>query len=188
VVEQVSRLLATTVVALVAVVALAAAAGAAPRDPLKLVLQRTDVPGAKLVETARGPKSIEDGLRRMGISARAAHFSYVDVRTAGLRLNFAGVVIAMGGAAQARKAFAFLKRESLRIAAGRATTVSLRRFGDEQLATYTTNAGPDLLVRRSAVVWSLSVRETGAGGLSWERSRSPLLTVAAKQQRRVGAG
>lgn len=181
-----SRIRWSIVLGLIAAAAYVASAGAAQKDPLALVLERADVPGAKIAEVTRGPTAIEQGLlRSLGIRARAARYAYVEIPSAGPHdVTISGVVIAAESSTAARKTFAFLRRESLR----RARAVPLRRFGDEQLATYATNAGGDLLVRRNTVVWALSVRAAGAEELTWAQSRPDLVKYAGRQQRRIGAG
>ncbi len=159
-------------------------ANGATRDPLALVLTRADVASARLADTGRGPAAVEQGLRKVGIRTRAAHYAYVQVPAPGPHnISVTGIVIAANRAADARRVFTFLRRESLR----RGRAVELSRFGDEQLATHTTTASEDVLVRRNTIVWALSIRAAGAEELSWAHARPEMVEYAAKK-RRVGAG
>jgi hypothetical protein len=164
----------------------ALAAGAAPRDPFSLLLRPADLPRGADVSRGRGPASLEQGLRRSGIRARAAYGGYTyDVRQAG-SVTLSGMVVTTGSAADARRTFTLFRTDM----AGDGRTVALPRYGAAQLATRSRSSADwlDVLVRQGRVVWSLSLRTNGVTVLGVTRALAELKRYAAAQKRRVGAG
>jgi hypothetical protein len=167
----------------------AALAASAPRSPLALVLRPPDFPAkADPVDAGPMPASFARKLRGVRAVGKGAQY-FASIPFGPERSQTVhGLVVTTASVAEARKVFAWQKRTEMRAARG-ASTLPLRRFGDEQVAL--SNGATDsgtLLVRRATVVWRLEVAADGELALPPARVRDELEKYAAKQQARVGAG
>lgn len=163
-----------------AATAFAATALAAPtlKDPMRLILTRADVPGAK--------QTIQQAPIQTG-SARGkfAGYSYLFTRGQQQGLQVGGAVYAVENAAQARRVFASLRRQPGGTSPGR--RVQLPRYGDQQIAWYKPSASyAKVLVRKNTVVWQVEI--IGTGSFAPVDELAELKKYAVKQKRRVGAG
>jgi hypothetical protein len=176
---------------LVAASAAAATALAAPaiKDPMSLLLRKSDVPRGATFRFGPGPASLVKALSALGVRAKDAYY------TASYRegLELGGVVITVESPSKARRVFAQMKLELKQDRSNK--PVTLRRYGDEQYA-YTPPevrgglvGSADLLVRKNTVVWSLDL---SAIDVTAPKTKAQLVAelqkYAAKQQRRVGNG
>lgn len=172
-----SRAIILAVVSAASLAAGALAASAA-KDPMRLILTRSDVAGAKQT-IQQAP--IDTG----GVRGEFAGYSYYLTRGQQQGLQIAGGVYAVESAAQARKVFASLQRQPGGTSPG--TKVKLPRYGDQQIAWHKASASyAKALVRRNAVVWQVEI--VGTGSFAPVDELTELKKYAAKQQRRVGGG
>jgi hypothetical protein len=167
----------TFALALVAAAALAAGAAAATaaKDARQLVLQQSDLPaGARA--TVKGGDA-----RGFGVT-----YAY---RSGGKPNEISAAALVLPSRAAARAAFADLTGDI----GSYVTRIRLPRYGDEQVSTFHSAGGSQLIVRRGAVVWTLELQTflirageehelTRAEGIAEYRRLAP------KIQRRVGNG
>lgn len=181
---------ATTLVALVTAVVCAASASAASsvKDPLSLVLQRSDFPAKTRYTAARYP-SIEKALAEAGYQAKAADYLAEVPRGSTETLFVSGRVMVLSSPAEARRLFAQYKQD-LALQLKLARLVRLRAYGDEQSAFAQTKPGTraDLRVRKGAVVWRVEIKWGGVETFTRAQALAELQTYATKLKRRVGAG
>jgi hypothetical protein len=179
------------VVAALAATILAAGvpAAAGQEDPLALILPVSQVPGAKVVGTGRGPADLQNRLaKQLGVRPMIAYYGYDIPTSETASTTVTGMVISLPNAAQARKVYSTL-RERMRALKGAAIVGGApRRFGGPTLTTYIRGAGADALVRHGAFVWSLSIRLMGSTTQSRQRTLSQLSDLGTKQQRRIARG
>ena len=182
--------LATTLVALVAaaVCAVSASAGGDAKNPLSLVLQRSNFPAKTRWTAARYP-SIEKSLADAGFQAKAADYLAEIPRGSTETLFVSGRVMVLSSAAEARRLFAQYKQD-LALQLKLARLVRLRAYGDEQSAFTQSKPGTraDLRVRKGAVVWRVEIKWGGVEKFTRAQALVELQTYAAKLKRRVGAG
>jgi hypothetical protein len=182
--------IAATLVALAAAAACAvpASAGSAEKNPLTLVLQRSDFP-AKTRWTAARYASIEKALAGAGYQAKAADYLAEIPRGSTEMLYVGGRVMVLPSAADARRLFAAYKQD-LALQQKLARTVRLSSYGDEQSAFVQSKPGTraDLRVRKGAVVWRVEIKWGGTEGFTRAQALAELRTYATKLKRRVGAG
>jgi hypothetical protein len=174
-------------VAVVAMVVCAVPATAAShaRDPLTLVLQRSDFPAKTTWSQLRHP-TMERSYSRAGLQARVAGY-YAEIPRGSTELTLvSGDISVFAGAAQARRAFSSFKAHPAYM-----KPVRVPSYGDEQVALIQTSAaGPrvELRVRRGAVIWRLAVVGSGTESLTKAQVLTTLNTYAPKQKRRIGSG
>jgi hypothetical protein len=162
----------------VAAIAGTALAASAVKDPMRLILTRADVAGAKQT-VQQAP--IDTG----GVRGKFAGYSYYFMRGQLEGLQVAGGVYAVESAAQAQKVFASLQRQPGGTSPG--TKVQLPRYGDQQIAWHKASASyAKALVRKNTVVWQVEI--VGTGSFAPVDELAELKKYALKQQRRVGSG
>jgi hypothetical protein len=173
---------------LAAVCAVSATAAGAAKDPLSLVLQRSDFPVKTKWRAARYP-SVDKSLAAGGFKARSADYSAEIPRGSTETLFVGGRVIVLSNAGEARRLFAQFKRD-IALDLELAKSVRLRAYGDVQSAFTQTSPGvrADLRVRKGATVWRVEVRWGGVEKLTIAQALTELKTYAAKLQQRIGTG
>ena len=178
--EQAQRAIALTALAatLSAATALAAPAAFALKDPMRLILTRADVAGAK--------QTIQQApIQTGGVRGKYAGYSYYFTRGQQQGLQVAGGVYAVESAAQARKVFASLQRQTGSTSPG--TRVQLPRYGDQQIAWHKASASyAKTLVRKNTVVWQVEI--VGTGSFAPVDELAELKKYALKQKGRIGSG
>ena len=165
----------------------AALAAEAARDPLRLVLQRVDMPAGAKWTNGRMPASFARGLAAQGLRGRAAfHSTQIPLGTARYKA-VDGLVVVVADAAQGRRAFRLFRED---LAPRAQDTVRLPSYGDQQLATVTTRptVKAEVLVRKGAVVWQLEVATGGTAVMTRAQALGELKKYATKQKRRIGRG
>jgi hypothetical protein len=180
---------ATTLVALVtaAVCAVSASAGDAAKNPLGLVLQRSDFPAKTQWRAARYP-SIDKSLAAAGFQAKSADYSAEVPLGSTETLHVRGRVVVLASAAQARRMFTQYKRD-LVLDLKMAKVVRLPAYGDEQSAfAETQSARADVRVRAGAIVWRVEIILGGTEKYTPAQALAQLKTYATKLKRRVGRG
>jgi hypothetical protein len=178
----------TLTVLVAAALIVSAASTGATKDPLSLVLQRSDFP-AKTKWRAARYASVDKSLAAAGFKAKSADYSAEIPRGPTETLFVSGRVVVLASAAEARRLFAQYRRDiALDLKLARA--VRLPAYGDEQSAFTQTNPGvrADLRVRTGATVWRVEVRWGGVEKLTVAQALKELRTYATKLQRRVGRG
>ena len=168
------------ILAVVSAASLAASALAASavKDPMRLILTRADVAGAKQT-VQQAP--IDTG----GVRGKFAGYSYYFMRGQQEGLQVAGGVYAVESAAQARKVFASLQRQPGGTSPG--TKVQLPRYGDQQIAWHKASASyAKALVRKNTVVWQVEI--VGTGSFAPVDELAELKKYALKQKGRIGSG
>lgn len=172
---------------LLATIGAGAAQAASPPSPLAFVLRPPDFPAkADPVDAGPMPTSFARKLRGIRAVGRGAqYFASIPFGPERSQTVY-GLVVTTPSVAQARKVFAWQKRTEMKPGRG-GSTLSLSRFGDEQvaLASGETDSG-SLLVRRASTVWRLEVAADGQLSLSPARVRDELTKYAAKQRGRIG--
>jgi hypothetical protein len=165
-------------------------------DPLRQVLQKSDLPAGALYESELGLDSyLKEPLKAAGLSGYAGRYYGAKYSETKGFLQVSGVVITVADAAAARTAFAIVRKARLKLVRNSSDwrPLALPRYGNEQTARLNVPGGEgigivELIVRKNRVVWMLHV--------TLERRQKPPVaeivagarTYAAKQQRRVGAG
>jgi hypothetical protein len=157
-------------------------AGAAGKDPLSLVLQRSDMPAKATYVNGRLP-TVEKGLAGVGITGAAAfHHSNLQ-RSATSTDMVSGLVVVLRSTADTRRVYRLFKDD---LAPKPGSVVPLPAYGDEQVAWWTQSIGKaGLLVRKGSLVWQL---EVDPDRLTKSQTLAQLKAYAVKQKRRVGAG
>jgi hypothetical protein len=180
--------LAIALVALAAAAACAvsASAGSAAKDPLRLVLQRSDFPAKARWSKAKAP-TIEKSLAGAGLQGKAASYSAEIYRGSTDSTLVSGLVVVFPSTAQARRAFPLFNGD---LRSRRREVVRVPAFGDEQVALVPTEFGPrgDLRVRQGAVVWRLEIKWASTERHTRAQTLAELKTHAAKQKERIGRG
>ena len=170
--------------------------GATAVDPLRQVLQKTDLPAGASYEAELGLDShLLKPLKAAGLSGYAGRYYGATYSESKGYRQVSGVVITVADAAAARRAFTIVKeaRSTFVKDSNSWRPLLLPRYGDDQTARLNPPEGHgignvELIVRKNRVVWMLY--------LSFERRPKPPVTeivaeartYAVKQQRRVGAG
>jgi len=182
------RVTAALVVLLAAAWAVSLSAGGAAKDPMGLVLQRSDFPANAHWKAARSP-SIDQTLAAAGFQATSADYSAEIPRGSTDTLYVSGRVIVLANAAQARRLFAQYKND-LALTTKVAKIVKLAAYGDEQSAFTQAQPGTraDLRVRKGAVVWRVEVKWGGVEKLTPAQALTELKTYASNLKQRVGGG
>jgi hypothetical protein len=170
---------------LAAVAALAAGtalASSGAKDPLALVLQRSDMPAKAKYTNGRLP-TVEKAMAAGGITARAA-FHHSTIQKGATRADsVSGIVITLNGAADARRVYRLTKED---LAPKPGSIVRLPAYGDEQVAWWTPSVSKaELLVRKGSTVWQLEVNPEA---FTKSQTVAQLQVYGAKQKRRVGNG
>jgi hypothetical protein len=176
---------ARTVVVLVTtvlVLAGSALAASAAADPLRLVLQRSDLPAKGTYVNGRLPR-IDKALAASGITSSTAFYAHTLQLNSTSHEMISGLVIVLKSAGEARKVYRLTKADLTPEPGG---VVRLPAYGDEQVASWTPGVSKaDLLVRQGSVVWQL---EVDPERLSKLQVLGKLQSYAAKQKRRIGSG
>lgn len=156
-----------------------ALAVAATKDPLRIVLQRSDMPATAKYTTGRLP-AMDKGLRAAGIIGETA-FHYSDIRRSATRSDqVSGFVVVLESASQARRAYRLFK-DDLEPKPG--SVVRLPAYGDEQFAFWTESVSKaQLLVRKGSIVWQLEVNPDPG---TKAQTIAQLKGYAVKQKRRI---
>jgi hypothetical protein len=164
------------------VVAGIASGATAAKDPLRLVLQRSDMPAKAKYTNGRLP-TVEKGLAGVGISGDAA-FHHSNIQRRATRTDMvSGLVVVVGSAADARRTYRLFKDD---LAPKPPSIVRLPRYGDDQVAWWTPSVSKaELLVRKSSVVWQLEVNPDPG---TKAQTIAQLNAYAVKQRRRIGTG
>ena len=168
----------TIVVTLATALAVAAPAASALKDPMRLILTRADVAGAK--------QTIQQApIQTGGVRGEFAGYSYYFTRGQQQGLQVTGGVYAVESAAQARSVFTSLQRQAGSTSPG--TRVQLPRYGDQQIAWHKASASyAKTLVRKNTVVWQIEI--VGTGSFAPVDELAELKKYALKQKRRIGSG
>ena len=167
-------------------VAGAALAAASAKDPLRLVLQRSDMPAGARWTGSRMPASFTRQLATVGARGEGALHS-TEIPLAPVKAkNVAGLVVVVANATQGKRVFRMFKKD---LTPSPHEIVRLPSYGDEQVATVTRDVVKGaLLVHQGAVVWLLDVATSGTLVMSKTQTLSELKKYAAKQKRRVRGG
>jgi hypothetical protein len=170
----------TIALALAAVTAVAQASDAGGRDPRALVLARSDLPAGAKAIARQAPAPILPGTHGAAAFFKRSRHYEATYRLPGKEVYSGAFVFASQTAARA--GFAKLSR-SLETYH---RPVRMPRLGDAQLTTYVVADGLEhqFIVRRGSIVWELDIVDWNAA--SRATSRAQALTLARKQQARVG--
>ena len=157
------------------------------KNPLVFVLRPADFPAkADPVDAGPMPASFARKLRSIRAVGRGAqYFASIPFGPERSQTVY-GLVVTTPSVAQAKKVFAWQQRTQMR-PTGRASSLRLARFGDEQVALSSseTDSG-SLLVRQAATVWRLEVAADGELSLPPARVRDELEKYAEKQRAKLG--
>jgi hypothetical protein len=186
----------------------AASAGSAAPDPVKLALQRLDMP-AKLLPSAGASRVDPEDLAGLGVSGlKAADYTYSWAPPGGGAVGgihkgwiLFGYVFVAPSSAGAEKLYQHATKLRYGLPLGGApllyptrnpVQLSLPRYGDEQLGIVgggDNDVDATLYVRKGAVVWGLSIAYSPD---AWKVTKADVLAqlklYAHKQASRVGAG
>lgn len=197
----------TIVVTALACAVIATAAAAASGNPLRLALQRSDMPSSvenTVLGQAKPELEKQESLRFIGTGLKGADYSYMwpaggtvkvhDLGPTQKQWHVGGEVLVAPSVAAAKKLFRAGKAAQTGFFSDfpidHVAPLTLPHYGDEQLAV----VGPDgggpqamVFVRKGAVVWELRVSHNPA---QWTVTKAPIValleTYAAKQKARVG--
>jgi hypothetical protein len=190
------KLAAAAAGALVVVMATAASAATAAKDPSKMILRQTDVPGGQYEADDDLDDYLRRPLRAAGLSGRVATYYATKFSESKGFVQVSGIVLTVPSPAEARRVFAITKQVRDRF--GRRvgsdwTRVSLPSFGDQQRALIDPpgNEGiahGELIVRKRTTVWLLYVTLERRPKPPVSELVTDLKGFATKQKVRVGTG
>lgn len=171
--------LVTICVVLAAGTALAASAA---KDPLSLVLQRSDMPAKAKYVNGRMP-TVEKAMAAGGIASSVA-FHHSNIQRSQTKTDtVSGMVVTLKSPGDARKTYRLFKED---LAPKPSNIVRLPAYGDEQVAWWTPSVSKaELLVRKGSMVWQLEVNPEL---LTKSQTLAQLRVYAVKQKRRIGSG
>jgi hypothetical protein len=173
----------------VALAAMAAAttgtAAGSPPQPKSLVLQKTDfAPGVRVIRTLP--------------TGNVGHSVVYRYRGPSGPIDLTSSVALLGSPGRAHALFAQLRHDwkglldRMTKGTGYDPSLSLPRYGDEQMATYHGADGGKLLVRSGDRVWFLLLQDLssqpGTRTLTKTQAAAELRKYGLRQKRRVGAG
>jgi hypothetical protein len=191
------KLAAAAVGLLMLCVASTAAGGVAVKDPSAMILRQSDLPGATYEAEASLDDYLKKPLQAAGLSGKAAQYLGVTFSQRKGSLKVSGVVLTVASAVEARRVFTITEKARdafVRSAGVRGwTTVSVPAYGNQQRARVSPpgNEGiaiAELIVRKNTAVWLPYVVLERRPKPPVSEVVSDLKRLAAKQQRRVGAG
>lgn len=167
--------------------ALCSSAAGAPKDPLALALKPSDFPANTRLTSARYA-SVDTYIANAGFQGKSADYAAEISRDDAQTLYVSGRVVVLPTPAEARRMFAWFRREDAAVAAKLAKTVRLPRYGDEQSAFYHEPTRADLRVRAGTVVWRVEIKWSGLDKATRAQTLTELKTYATKLKARVGRG
>jgi hypothetical protein len=180
-----------------AVLAATALAGSAAKDPSSLILRKADFSATAQYDRTVGEDSgITDALAAHGIKVHAASYLGVSFSRAKGSLKVSGAVFTPASVAIAKRAFTIAKKQRdtfwKRIGA-QTRPIGVLLYGQQQFARLDpfdpTGIGTiELLVRRNAVLWLLTVNLERRPPPSTSELLGDLKKYASKQKTRIGAG
>jgi hypothetical protein len=156
-------------------------AAAAIKNPMSLLLRKTDLPRGATYQAGPGPRNLVASLAKLGIKSQDAYFS----ATYGDETGLSGLVLAVESAGKAHTVFPKLKGDLG--GAAKTRVVRLPAYGDEQFAT-TSSGSADLVVRKKRVIWSLSLVPSFLSPMSRTEMTAELKKYAVKAKARIGSG
>jgi hypothetical protein len=177
------RLLGAALVATGIVFATGTALGASgAKDPLSLVLQRSDMPAKAKYTNGRLP-TVEKAMAAGGIASSVA-FHHSNIQRSLTKMDtVSGMVVTLKSPGDARKTYRLFKDD---LAPKPDNIVQLPAYGDEQVAWWTPSVSKaELLVRKGSMVWQL---EVNPDLLTKSQTLAQLRVYAVKQKRRIGSG
>lgn len=185
------------VVATAAIATTSAFAAITAKDPGTLVLRKADFPRGATYEASDGDDSgIQDALAAKGVDSDAANYLGATYSKAKGFLQVSGAVFTTASAAKAKTAFSIAKAERAAFAKrlrSDAKPITLPKYGDQQYATYSPAGGEgihglEVLVRRNAVVWLISVGREKRPPIPKAAFLTEAKTYVLKQKGRIGNG
>jgi hypothetical protein len=185
---------AASAVAAAAVLATATLAVTTAKDPLRLLLQKSDFPAGVRYEADEGDyTNFKYRLESGGVSFESATFQGNTYTKAKGSLQVTGTVFVTPSVAQARKAFTLAKSPREVWWIGSQTSLSLPAYGDQQHARLSPAGGEgiwigNLLVRKRTTLWALKVASERRPAISKAAFLTTLNAYARKQRARVGGG
>jgi len=172
--------------ALLAAILTASAAGSSlASDPAGMVLSKKDFPDKGVRYTwGDAPANVIQGLKGLGITARGAYFAGTIPVTSTKSQVVSGAVYTTLSAGEARKAYAAFNSDN-----GGGSRLALPPYGDEQIVLYKPGSSvANMLVRRNAVIWQLTVEGMGLLVIPKAQMIAELKKYAAKLKAHVGGG
>jgi hypothetical protein len=187
---------ATPPIALVvaAVCAASALAASAAKDPMSLILRKTDFPACTAYEADDGDYTqFKHPLEAGGVAFESATFQCISYSSTKGSLHVTGSVFVTPSLAQAKKGFKLMSSRKASWWVGTTRPLSVPSNGDQQYVLHDPAGGEGIwianfVVRKRATLWALRVLHERRPAISKSAFLASVNTYARKLRARVGNG